>query len=1011
MTDTFSRIILLVIVATVLGSMVLVQTNSRSSILVKEAIYVGGAALALLVGAVSMFLTGRMAANRISAPLMASFLLLMAWIVFRHYTGIQSVNGLKYIFSTLSLGALAFMIASSFDGKSRNALLWVTVAAAAVLSVYALLQSRGVIIFSWDAGITRSARSSGTMGNANLLGSFSMAMIPVGSGFLLSRLKNSRLSYSLAAGFAALCASAMVVSRTRGSLIGILVLAAAVPFVPFFRRNRRRLAVLLLAILLLISGSVLLLRSRMEELLHTGTGTLQVRELIWSGTLDMWLDSPLAGYGPGSFQIIFPGYRNPDYFFLGVSHNTLHAHCEYLEILVDTGLAGLLLWVSVAFFIAGLMRRHRERIFHSDVNGQSRRWMALGIAGGILALLAEGLVSVALRWPPSALLLGLFSGLLLTCIPAEFSVVRGFRRYLAGTGMLVAGLLLLLVALPEYIATMKSSRELFRGKDIHLTSIQPDMERATDAAMDWNRDRSPESMEAALRYYNSAVRAADSSVTWCEASVRTDPNNLGGWYALGSAYVSSARLYQQISPPMTAIMRASGMEHQDLQRAESLMHSALAAYDSLTDRAPNYAEVHNNLTLVWINLGDPDSALSHMRRAWDLHAHNRIPYTERVRIINPLTRSLDGMYIRWQINLNSIQRLTGSETGFDPHPEEFQRILFDFGTSFHRFPQLADSLNRSLNRKLEELQHRDALRMAELTDLQVEHLEQGLELVGHVQNGDTALVETILEELEPGELEALPVHRALYGTLFSGRGSIYAMELIASTTNFYLRNGIDELVDFPVSVTWMLSEMNTSLFETGLDSDEERHLFLLNQINMMDIDRAIFELMVFLGSSPMLAEASQDVKDDYHAIWETIGGPFYSYMEYSGGDSPIPVMAPGSLMASSYDNMRTLVAEDSLNTEMILLEIEWLFIFFCNSYKGIPHYSNQQAALLVSMLADSRAELVAVAGESEAQYMLGWALDRLNRSRMLQVSGEFSGYVDALRSDLIMGRITGSDLP
>ncbi|MFO8183024.1 MAG: O-antigen ligase family protein [Candidatus Aegiribacteria sp.] len=1011
MTGTFTRIILLVIAVTVLGSMVMVQTNSRSSILIKEAIYVGGAALALLAGAVSMFLTGRMATNRISIPLMLSFLLLMAWIVFRHYTGIQSVNGLKYIFSTLSLGALAFMTASSLDGKSRDVLLWLTVSAAAVLSVYALLQSRGVILFSWDAGITRSARSSGTMGNANLLGSFSMAMIPVGGGFLLSRLKNARQSYVMAAVFAALCAAAMVVSRTRGSLIGILALAAAVPFVPFLRRNRRRLAALLLALLLLITGSVLVLRNRMEELLQTGTGTLQVRELIWSGTLDMWLASPLAGYGPGSFQIVFPSFRNPDYFSLGVSHNTLHAHCEYLEILVDTGLAGLLLWASVAFFMVGMVRRNREIIFHGETNGQSGRWLALGIIGGILALLAEGLVSVALRWPPSALLLGLFSGLLLTCIPSEFSVVRGFRRYLAGTGMLAVGLLLLLVALPDYIATMRSSRELFRGKDIHLTSIQPDMDRAMDAAMDWNRDRSSESMEAALRYYSRAARSADSSVTWCEASVKTDPDNLGGWYALGSAYVSSARLYQQISPPMTAIMRASGMEHEDLQRAESLMRSALAAYDSLTARAPNYAEVHNNLTLVWINLGDPDSALAHMRRAWDLHVHNRTPYTERIRIINPLTRSVDGTYIRWQNNLDLIRRLIDTETGFDLLPMEFQRILFDFGTSFYRFPQLVDSLNLSLNRKLEELDHRDALRMAELTDFQVDNLEQGLELVGHVQNGDTSLAEAILDELEPGEIEALPVHRALYGALFSRRGSIYAMELIASTTNFFLWNGVDELVDFPVSVTWMLNEMNASLLESGLDTDDERHLFLLNQINMMDIDRAIFEIMVFLGSSPILAEASQDVRDEYQAIWETIGGPFYSYMEYSGGDSPIPVMAPGSLMGSSYDNLRTLVMEDTSDSEMVLLEIKWLFIFFCNSYKGIPHYSNQQAGRLVSMLADSRAELVELTGESEAQYMLGWALDRLNRSGMLQVSGEFSGYVDALRSDLTMGRITGSDLP
>jgi O-antigen ligase len=326
----------------------------------------------------------------------------------------------------------------------------VLVVSTALLSVYALLQSIGVIIFSWDAGLTQSARSSGTMGNANLLGSFSMAMIPVGAGFLLSRLGLSRLRYLSAGIYTFLCTGALLASKTRGSLLGIAVLLVAIPLVPSIRRNRKRLFVLLIALLVLMGISVIALSNRIEELGDTSEGTLQVRKLIWSGSLSMWLSNPVLGYGPGSFQIVFPEFRDPDYFLLGVSHNTLHAHCEYIEILVDGGIIGLLLWSSLAASVFLIVRRNRRSVFPGDdgTGWNGGQWTALGLAGGILALLAEALVSVALRWPPSALLLALFTGLLLACIPLESITFRGLKRYGQVIMMTGAAVFLALVALP-----------------------------------------------------------------------------------------------------------------------------------------------------------------------------------------------------------------------------------------------------------------------------------------------------------------------------------------------------------------------------------------------------------------------------------------------------------------------------------------------------------------------------------------------------------------------------------
>ena len=175
----------MIIILMLIGSLFLVQTNSRSSILIKEAIYVGGIAIALLVAALSILIDGRIASARLSRSLLVSFIFLILWMLFRNYSGVQSVNASKYIYSVIALGALVFLIAISFTEKVRDTILWVMVVSTTVLSIYAILQSMGIIIFQWDASLSRMARSSGTMGNANLLGSFSMAMLPF--------LKNSRL--------------------------------------------------------------------------------------------------------------------------------------------------------------------------------------------------------------------------------------------------------------------------------------------------------------------------------------------------------------------------------------------------------------------------------------------------------------------------------------------------------------------------------------------------------------------------------------------------------------------------------------------------------------------------------------------------------------------------------------------------------------------------------------------------------------------------------------------------
>jgi len=1002
----------IIIILTILGSMFLVQTNSRSSILIKEAVYVGGIALALLVAAIGIMIDGRIASERISRSLIVSFVLLILWMIFRHYSGVQSVNASKYMYSIIALGALVFLIAATFTENARNAVLWILVASTSVLSVYAILQSMGITIFRWDAGLIRMARSSGTMGNANLLGSFSMAMLPVGSGFLLSRSKLQKFRFIPAALFALLCTGAMIASKTRGSLIGLIAIAVFLSFVPFIRKNAKRLVPLLLVFLILIGGSVLLLGNRMDELASIETGTLQVRKLIWSSTLSMVMSNPILGYGPGSFQIVFPQFRNPSYFLLGVSHNTLHAHCEYLEILGDTGIIGLLLWIFIAYSIFRIVSRKRESD-NSDVDNhhEARNWLVPGIIAGIVALLAEATVSVALRWPISALLLALFTGLLLASIPSRFTPVKGAVKY--GTAAIILSVFLFLgaVALPDYLSAMRSGKELFMGKDMYLVHIQSNMENAVNAAAEWQTSGNPDAAQRALYYYNSAIHAADSSMAWCEKCVETNHSELGGWYALGSAYISASRLYQQISPPLTNILRTNGIYAEDRHESDRYMLLGLAAYDSLTSMAPDYAEIHNNLALVWINIGYPDSALAELRDAWDLHAHNRYAYADKVSMLNILTKSTDGVYLHWQIIMQTVEKLLSIDGETDRGTRLFRRLMFDYGTTFLRYRESTESLQTELISMLNSTYPEIASVIEEATDTQIEHMQKGLDILQQFEDGDTAAVLVYLNSLSPDELAILPLQRALQGRLQMAEGDIEGMQTIIDILKGFGYTDFDDLSAWPMDASQMMAELNEALISTGLDDSDERSMYLSSELIALRFDRRIFEMIIFIESSPSLREASTDIRNDLEILWERIGGPLYCFMRIRDDLTGAPLMREASLFHNSYSEILALEEQDSLNAELVLFELQWLYVLFCSSYNGVPHYSTVQGAQTVSLIADAREKLVPILGESETQYQIASMLNDLADHSILCISGEFSYYTEALRNDLIMGRITRPDLP
>lgn len=107
-----------------------------------------------------------------------------------------------------------------------------------------------------------------------------------------------------------------------------------------------------------------------------------------AATLDMFLDRPLLGLGPGVFAARYMPYRlateehNPEWIQLA-RENFGEAHNDHLQVLAETGLPGYVLLAALLLSIASITVR---RTVPDDDRGRFARLLALPAAAGFAAV-------------------------------------------------------------------------------------------------------------------------------------------------------------------------------------------------------------------------------------------------------------------------------------------------------------------------------------------------------------------------------------------------------------------------------------------------------------------------------------------------------------------------------------------------------------------------------------------------------------------------------------------------
>lgn len=303
----------------------------------------------------------------------------------------------------LGLMVICFLFAWQVRTVARRKILvWILIASSCASALYGWVQ----VLTGWDLlGHYRpeSGKVCGTFGLHLTYGEYLAMVVCTGTGILLRR-EGTRLSRWAGALPLGLMASGVLLSGSKGSLLGL----AAGLGVVFSLRGSKALA-------LYVTAGLVSLFALDYVMSHRFLGALAALFQVEAGErfgpaasnahrLCMWwtglwisLDHFVSGVGLHAVGKVYPVFRHP----LAIEPNQWHLHNNFVHLGVTRGILGLaaFLYIFLCAFRLGL-RLHGERRQGFD------RGLAAGVLGAVTAFLTAGLTEYA--WGDSEVLMLLY---------------------------------------------------------------------------------------------------------------------------------------------------------------------------------------------------------------------------------------------------------------------------------------------------------------------------------------------------------------------------------------------------------------------------------------------------------------------------------------------------------------------------------------------------------------------------------------------------------------------------
>jgi O-antigen ligase len=283
------------------------------------------------------------------------------------------------------------------------AAVYVAIVPAVINAVLVLLQESGLWNPFFPGQITEHAYHSALIGNPNDVGTFLVAPTLAALGLAIVH----RGTRWLAASLTVVLFAAAVANHTLTALIALTVGVLGMIFVVSKRWTLAATCAMAIAAVAIIAYypplrarydfTMRFLRAGYYDTVTSG------RALPYLTAMQMFLDRPIAGVGPGCFKWEYFPYklkttvRYKQLALTGTTVNYGEVHNDHLQILAETGLPGYALFAAALLVIAGISFRQKEA---ATAEGKFSRLCAFPLATAFV-ILALGQFPLELAAPTS----------------------------------------------------------------------------------------------------------------------------------------------------------------------------------------------------------------------------------------------------------------------------------------------------------------------------------------------------------------------------------------------------------------------------------------------------------------------------------------------------------------------------------------------------------------------------------------------------------------------------------
>lgn len=292
-----------------------------------------------------------------------------------------------------------FMAAFGFDRKDElYAFLKALIIFGFILAIFGIIQKTtgtGKIYWLRELSIDRSQPFSSFVNRNHFAGWLNM-IIPFALAYgFMARTVDKKIRYLF---LALAMAVVLVFTLSRGGIIaffaGVFVFSAVALA---GRSSKKRLIPLFLFVLVLgisvlyIGLSPVMSRFTQVDIFH------HERLTVWKAAFEGFLSFPVFGTGIGTFEYIFKMFSPPTWFFYD------HAHNDYVQFLMETGIAG----VCIGIIVVAVILRY---VIESEWT-EREAFMKAAFYGSLTTIAVHSVFDFNLRIPSNAILLAVVLGL------------------------------------------------------------------------------------------------------------------------------------------------------------------------------------------------------------------------------------------------------------------------------------------------------------------------------------------------------------------------------------------------------------------------------------------------------------------------------------------------------------------------------------------------------------------------------------------------------------------------